>query len=167
MRSFGWIASRVTAAVVGALLVGLIAGAILSAIWAFTCGPACYSTEFDAHGHSKCLAYTSTCENFFDLFSWGLVSITAFVLGTLPGIAALTLTPAKTKPWRSLFVLVPATSVGFAAWLLLDMRVHFERSSSWWLWLVTLVVLPSSTGLLAAWNIERFPRRLQFTLKNN
>ncbi len=131
-------------------MVGLIAAAILTAQWAGTRGPAC-------------LASTSTCEDGWGwaLFSFLSVVITAIALGTVPGIAALTLTPAKKRPWRSLVVLVPATLVGFAAWLLLETHFHFGYSGVWWL--ITLFVLPSSTGLIAAWNVDKISRRLQLT----
>ena len=139
MTRFAWIGSRLAAAVSGAFAAGLIAGVILTVVWAATCG--------------------STCGNFLGgLFVAAIwASMSAIALGTLPGIATLTLTPARKHPWRSLLVLVPATVAGFAIWLLLQDLFHGTYGTQW---LITLFLLPTTAGLIAAWNIEKLPRRL-------
>jgi len=108
----------------------------------------------DATGHQKCLEYDSTCQYFAArlLFGTFWTSVLAVVLGMLPGYAALTLTPARIHPWRSLLVLVPGTLLGFIAWLVWQTYARIPFG------LLTLFLLPSITGLIVALNIERLPK---------
>jgi cytochrome bd-type quinol oxidase subunit 2 len=86
-----------------------------------------------------------------------IVSVYSVVFGTLPGIVALTLTPAARHPWRSLPILVVATTIGFAIWYLAVQLGATDTSMFF-----GLFVLPSAAGLIAAANIDRFPKRLRF-----
>ncbi len=151
--------SRIAAAVIGTLLVGLAAALIMSVVDALTCGPTCSSIQGDASGHTKCLAYSSTCGHFAVglLFDAVWTSVFAVALGTLPGIAALTLTPARKHPWRSLFVLVPGTLFGFVACLVWQTLLGTHSAGG----IITLFLFPSVTGLIVALNIERLPAPLR------
>jgi hypothetical protein len=59
--------------------------------------PTCSEMEFNGSGTSRCVAYGSTCGDFVAalLFNVAWAPIFAVILGTIPGIVALTLTPAK------------------------------------------------------------------------
>src|SRR5579862_2374384 len=99
MGSLTWVMNRLSAAMVGAIIVGFTAGCVVAVESALTCGPTC--TSIVSHYNvSHCVAYGTTCGNFFgDLLVtviWAVPS--ALLLGTLPGVAALTLTPAKNRP---------------------------------------------------------------------
>lgn len=84
--------------------------------------------------------------------TWACVG--SLALGTIPGLAALTLTPARKRPWKSLPILIAATTCGFGILLLLANLFHMEYGVAK---VVPLLVIPSATGLLAALNIERLP----------
>lgn len=141
MAHFAWIMARVVAAISGAFMVGLLVGVILWVRYAATCG-----------------ADGSTCGDFLAglTFSVTYIPLWAVVIGTLPGIALLTVTPARTRPWRSLLVLVPATAIGFAVWLLLRI---LSEDSDWAAWWIAMVLLPAIFGLAAACTIGKLPRR--------
>jgi len=155
MARFSWIVSRVTAAVFGALLVGLVAAAIEAMV---VCGPTCHAVGLDAHGRSTCLENWSACGDVVGglVFDAIVFSAYAIALGTLPGIIALTLTPARIHPWRSLLVLVPATVLGLALWLLLLYLFHIVDGVAP---LILLFFMPTAAGLIAACAIGKLPKR--------
>lgn len=152
-----WLLNRVAAAVLGAFLVGCGATIILAVIGAIACRPECTTIVGDVHG-THCEAYASSCGGF-----WGQVLITltwacttSLMLGTLPGIAALTLTPARKHPWTSLPLLVCASVAGFAIWLAVETVFHLNDGFTE---VFVLFLVPSACGLFAAIQIERLPRR--------
>lgn len=156
-----WLFNRVAAAVIGALVVGCLAAVISTAVDALTCGPVCSKIVGDVHG-SRCITYESSCVAVTELWAPLIVALFwtcsgSLILGTLPGIAALTLTPARTRPWKSLPVLIAATMVGFGIWLAIANGLHMTYGSTE---VAMLFVIPTVTGLLAAINIERLPMRI-------
>lgn len=155
MDSARWLLSRIAAAVVGAILVGVLADLIASVIQVLTCGPACVSAFGKGTGPAHCTAYASTCRGLWEplFFNLPWTVIGAVILGTLPGIVALTQSPAKDRPWRALPALILATIVGVALCLCLASALGRAGVGA-----VALFVIPSATGLLAAWNIRRLPR---------
>lgn len=151
-----WILVRISAAIAGAVAVGVAAAVILTVVEILTCGPTC--TTIASYGNtSRCVAYGSTCGNDVImqlLFNMIWAPVFALVLGTIPGIVALTITPARKYPWRSLPALVFGTLIGFSIWLLLGS--HWANASTFG-GLATLIVIPTATGLVVAWNIDRLP----------
>jgi hypothetical protein len=149
-----WTLNRVAAAIVGAVLVGIVAAVILTIVEALTCGPTC--TEIVGHDNvSRCIAYGSTCGDIRGALLFNLIYAPIFsvVLGVVPGIVALTATPAKKHPWRSLPSLIIGTLSGFLIWLPLARNVEWTAI----VWLASLFVIPSATGFITAWNIDRLP----------
>lgn len=145
MRDFRRLLERTAAALVGAAAVGIVAAIVMTVVGLATCDARCVS----AAGSNYTFGVVG--ELIFG-FIWSPVF--AVVLGTLPGLVALTMTPAANHPWRSLPVLVAATSVGFALWLILRTRLNIDYGLEY---LLTLFLIPSITGLVAAWNINRLP----------
>lgn len=83
-------------------------------------------------------------------------------LGTLPGIVALPLTPAKERPWRSLGVPVPASAAGyiiFYSLVLVAGARGFNIGDQYPLFGWLLFIVPTITGLIVAFNIDRLPMR--------
>lgn len=157
MKPVLWLLNRVAAALVGAFLVGCAAAVLFAASAAITCHPECTKIVGDVHG-SHCVRYESSCAGF-----WGQVLVTltwscigSVILGTLPGVAALTLTPARKKPWRSLPVLVAATVAGVGVWLIVANAFHMVYGITE---IIVLFLIPSATGLFAAVNIEHLSIR--------
>jgi hypothetical protein len=150
-----WVLVRIAAAVAGAVAVGVAAAVILTVIEILTCGPTCTSIA-GAGNTSRCVAYGSTCGDATMQLLFNLIwtPIFAVALGTIPGIVALTITPARKYPWRSLPALVFGTVVGFSIYLFLGS--HWGISSNFGS-LVALIVIPTATGLVMAWNIDRLP----------
>src|ERR1700730_9151750 len=107
MRRAPWLLNRAAAALVGATIVGVIAAAMMAVVDALTCGPTCTSIHGDRTG-THCLEYSSSCTGlwFTTAFTFVYTPVLSITLGTLPGIAALTMTPARKHPWRSLPILV-------------------------------------------------------------
>jgi hypothetical protein len=157
-----WLLNRAAAALAGASIVGCLAGTIMAVLSELTCGPTCYHILFDSRGR-HCLEYGTTCGHLWTSLIFMLVftPVYSVVLGTLPGIAALTLTPARKHPWRSLPILVLGTLIGFASWLSVVTRFSIEYGPTWFL---LLFLIPTITGLAAAFNIERIPRRRNVSL---
>jgi hypothetical protein len=136
-----WVLERLAAALLGAVLVGAIAGAILS-LPVYIAGPE--KSDHNAWGVAAAIYIAAT---------FGLV------LGTIPGFVALTLSPAKKHPWKSLPVLILAALAGLCVVFLIDFRTHtglFENAFA----ALALFGAPTIAGLLTAWNIDRF--RLPF-----
>jgi hypothetical protein len=156
-----WILNRVAAAVAGALLVGVAAGIILTAAHFITCGPTCTDVQFNGSGPMRCTAYGSTCGVFVGALLFNLIWAPIFsaALGVVPGFLALTVTPAKTFPWRSLPALVLGTLVGFAIWLPVAWNLNLGTIG----WFATLFLIPSVTGLITAHNIRRLPPILRLS----
>ncbi len=74
----------------------------------------------------------------------------------MPGIVAVTLTPARKEPWRALPVLVFGTLLGFAIWLSVVTRFSLQGDVKS---LFFLFLFPTLTGLATALNIDRLPPR--------
>jgi uncharacterized membrane protein YeaQ/YmgE (transglycosylase-associated protein family) len=153
VRRLYWILERLAAALLGAVLVGMLAGAIMSAVDYVTSAPdpAC------ASGVSACISGSK-----WSSIRWGIGAalyigaIYAIVVGTIPGLVALTLTPARKRPWRSLPILVLASLAGFLVVFVFNSITHrgiFESVIG----TVAFFLVPILTGLLTAWNIERLP----------
>lgn len=126
-----WALNRMAAALAGATLVGVFA-AVIGLFSEPTCVSACVAGVFG------CVVY------------WSLM------FGSVPGMLALTLTPASKRPWRSLPFLVLGTLVGFMVWLFVVPRFSMEndlRSP------LILFLFPTLTGLATAFNIDRFMPR--------
>ena len=163
MLSLRWVLSRAAAALVGAALVGVVAALVIVVVDALTCGPSCFAAEGRGDGPMRCVSSWNSCSTIGPRLLWFYVINTPLFsvpLGVLPGFAALTLTPAAKHPWRSLPVLVCATVLGFCLWLPLNKLVPaafaFPAQG-----LLTLFIIPSVTGFIAAINIERIPPRLR------
>ena len=159
MTSARWLMNRIAAAIAGAIRrVG--AGAIQAAVKALSCGPTCTTLKGSGDGVMHCVAYASTCGYFAGDLIFAAIWSTAFaiVLGTLPGLAALTLTPAKRHPWRSLPALVLGTLAGFGIWCCLATLT--PTIGEGWGWLL-LLAIPSIAGLSVAYHIERLPKPLR------
>jgi hypothetical protein len=127
-----WIVNRAAAALAGAALVGLLAAVIEGVFNDVTCSPTCIAGS---------IAFT-VC--------WSLA------FGTLPGIAALTLTPASKRPWRSLPFLVLGTLAGYMIWSYVVQRFSLQNDPRSPLF---LFLFPTLTGLAAAFNIDRLTTR--------
>jgi hypothetical protein len=136
MNGVRWLLDRVFAAVLGAFAAGILAAVILTAQETLTC-------------RRECAPFWG--QLLFNLIYGPVFSI---ILGAGPGLVALTLTPAKSRPWRSLPTLVLGAVAGFAIWMCVPPPFNADRVSSVAL-LGYMVILPSSTLLLTAWNIER------------
>lgn len=140
-----WFLNRVAAAIVGAALIGVAA-----AFFSWTASEV------------SCRGAVSRCGDpimglVFVLMWTPLFSV---VLGTLPGVVALTLTPAKEHPWRSLAALVPASLLGFAIWWYTFGFVGSWRHLDDGLTLYGMMLgFPTLTGLIVAFNINRLPMR--------
>jgi hypothetical protein len=137
MQRVGWVLNRLAAASAGAAAVGGFAGLMMAAYGELTHPTSPLSSDF----------WTGL------LF---LVFVTAFFsvwYGTLPGLVALTLTPAKTEPWRRLRVLVPASLAGFAFWFGIGNVSPREAQFP------LLILLPTITGLATAFAIGGVPPR--------
>jgi hypothetical protein len=160
MGRASWFASRICAALAGTILVGVAAALILTAFGILTCAPTCTSIAFSSNGAAACLAKESTCGSFAGALIFYLIwaPIFSMVLGTVPGIIALTLTPAKKHPWRSLPVLVFGTLGGFVIWMVLVLVLNLTHDSIG-INYVALFLIPSIAGLVVAGNLERFPMR--------
>jgi|HubBroStandDraft_1064217.scaffolds.fasta_scaffold558675_1 hypothetical protein len=150
-----WILVRIAAAVAGAVAVGVVAAIILAVVEILTCGPTCTSIAGSGNT-SRCVAYGSTCGDAAMQLLFNLIWTPGFalVLGIIPSIVALTITPARKYPWRSLPALVFGTLIGFSICVFL--ASHWDGGSSLG-GLVTLIVVPTATGLAMAWNIDRLP----------
>jgi len=157
MKRVLWFFNRVAAALIGALLVGCAATMLLATVGALTCHPECTKFVSDMHG-SGCAAYVSSCAGFATqvmvTLMWACIG--SLLLGTVPGIAVLTLTPARNRPWRSLPILIAASTAGYGIWLIIVDMLHLEYGLTE---VIILLVIPSATGLLAALNIERLQIR--------
>jgi xanthine/uracil/vitamin C permease (AzgA family) len=145
MRSVFRLFSPIAAALTGALAVGLLASLVMLVYGVASCTGSC-----DAHRDVRDLLSAFAAVSF-------LACTCSVLLGTLPGIVALTLTPAARQPWRSLPVLVVATTIGFVIWSTLELA-----APQYALNVIGLFVLPSATGLVAAAFIDRLPARLRF-----
>ncbi len=116
-------------------------------------------------GDLKCMPKCTSSQ--FSYFGWDLLStmlIAAFyglILGTLPGIAALTLTPAKMRPWRSLPALVLGTLLGFVIWWYVGALASSKAYASLDMIWAALFLIPTATGLIVACNIGRLPKPLR------
>ncbi len=148
---------------IGAACVGVMAAFVMTLVDALTCVPNC--TSFAGHYNEppRCLAYANGCANIGPGFLYALIwsPITAIFLGTLPGFAAVTMTPAAKRPWQSLPVLVGATLIGFCLWMTLPTLAPLTFGSGP-LYLLTLFLIPSVAGFIAAVNIERIPQSMRF-----
>ncbi|HEY3675177.1 MAG TPA: hypothetical protein VGK84_04230 [Candidatus Tumulicola sp.] len=164
MRRALWFLNRIIAAASGAVAVGILAALILTVIDLLTCGQGCSKIFSDPSG-TRCLTYASTCWSFFGTLVFNLAVVPWFsaALGLLPGILALTITPARTHPWRSLPLLVLGTLIGFV--LSVALVVIFIPNRWSLVSLAMFTVLSSATGLATAYNIRSFPAMLQFGRK--
>jgi hypothetical protein len=138
-----WVLERLAAALLGAALIGAIAGAILS-VPDYFAGPE--KSDYKAWALAQAVLIY-------------IAAIFGLVLGTIPAFVALTLSPAKKHPWKSLPVLILAALAGLCAVFLVDFRTHtglFENAFA----ALALFGVPTIAGLLTAWNIDRF--RLPF-----
>lgn len=156
-----WIIARIAAAAAGTIVVGIAAAVILTVVEALTCGPTCASMQFNGSGAGRCVAYSSTCSDFANLLLFNIIwaPTICVLLGIIPGAVALTFSPAKQHPWRSLPALVLGTLIGFVTWLLIGMLIKGEVSSI--TSLGALLLIPTITGLVTAWNIDRLPKLLR------
>lgn len=145
MRSVVGVLSPIAAALTGAVAVGILSTVVMVVYGVASCTEAC-ETYRDARNLLSTFAGVSM-----------IACIYSLVLGTLPGIIALTLTPAARHPWRSLPVLVVATMAGFAIWWTVELAAPQYAFD-----IIGLFVLPSATGLVAAAFIDRLPGRLRF-----
>jgi hypothetical protein len=140
MGRAAWIVNRVAAALVGAALVGFLA-AVIGIFNENECSPGCIVGTI----------VLTVC--------WSLA------FGTLPGIAALTLTPARQRPWRSLPLLVLGTLVGFMMWFYLVNRFSLDNDPRSPLF---LFLFPTLTGFLTAFNLDRLtPRRARVLVRKS
>lgn len=88
-------------------------------------------------------------------------AVYGLVIGAIPAVAALTLTPAKRHPWRSLPILVLAAVAGLAIVVFVDVATGnglFENVFA----AIALFAVPAVAAFVTAWNIERFPLRFRF-----
>jgi hypothetical protein len=141
-----WFLNRAAATLVGAVAIGCVAAAIIFAASDLTCGQPCASAP--VYG-TETLPYHGS--------EIAVVIMCAVALGLVPGLIALTLTPARNRPWRSLPLLVLGTNVGFGMWLWIGYR--FPMMPGTVTALVLLCLIPSATGLMTAFNVDRFTRR--------
>jgi hypothetical protein len=131
--------NRAAAAIAGAALTGLLCGLTISAVFASVC-------------------IGRTCEDpfGFPIYFGTEGAIGALVLGSIPGLIALSITPARTHPWRALLILVPASALGFGLFAgLMAAAPHLGDSAM--TFVLLLFALPSTTGFAAALNIKRIP----------
>lgn len=131
--------NRAAAAVVGAALTGLASGLGLSVSFAIDCiGRVCE----DRFG--------------FPLFygTWGV--LVALLLGLAPGFIALTITPARTHPWRALPILSTASAVGFGLFVAAVFALPHVFENGFAVYLLCFL-LPTATGLITAFNIRKIP----------
>lgn len=149
-----WLASRLSAAFVGTAAVAILAAVVFLIQNALTCGPTC--TTIVGQGNlSHCTASCSV-NSFYDFggaLFWTLPG--AVVLGFVPGIVALTLTPVRAHPWRALPMLIAGAMIGFVAWLCLATTLHMQYGATE---IATVFAIPTAAGMLTALFLSRFPR---------
>jgi hypothetical protein len=157
-----WLLNRCSAALLGALAVGVITGAAWGTFGAPIFGPTCIGTKIDLHGHEICAQYATTFAQFL-LYSSAYVSIMSSTLGMIPCTISLMATPARKHPWRALVALVPATVIGFvvagAVGYALP-RTSEAGTLQYYVWLSTFIVIPTAAAILVAINFNKLPRRL-------
>jgi hypothetical protein len=137
MHAVRWLLVRFVAALSCAALIGLAAALLI--------------TILDAPGKP----WLEIADEL--LFFVYICLVLAVVLGTLPAFVALTMTPAKEQPWRSLPILVVAALVGVSVCLAVQWT-HPLRGTGWY---ALLFALPTATGLTAGCNIRRLSRRMR------
>ena len=147
MQVFGWIANRLVAALAGTLAVTAGASVAWIALYSATCGGKCISSIGEITGALWAAFVTSA------LFGAPVAALAGFI--------ALTASPARARPWRSLPALVSASiagvAVAFGIIYLSPPPVHAPGSAILW----NLYILPAIFGLAAAVNIRRLPGSLR------
>lgn len=138
---------------VGLVSIGLGSGAIMSVVDALSSSrdPVCARA---AHGCFAGFYLSSIGSDFAILVYLGIIY--ALVIGTFPAFVALTQSPAKTHPWRCLPLLVIGTLVDFSISLILD-YVTGQGIFESLVGTIAFFALPTTAGLLMAWNIDRVP----------
>ena len=136
---WGSLLTRIVASLAGAAFTGVLCGLSISVVTALEC-----------IGH--------TCEDplGFPVYFSVMGAMLALTLGIIPGFIALSLTRARVRPWRALLVLCPASALGFGLFCAVMAAVpnlwnHIALPVG------LLFLLPSASGLLAAFNIDRIP----------
>jgi hypothetical protein len=137
MHAVRWLLVRFVAALSCAALIGLTAALLITAL--------------DAPGKP----WLQIADEL--LFFGYICLVLAVVLGTIPAFVALTMTPAKEQPWKSLPILVAAGLIGVAVCLAVQWSHPLPGTG----WYALLFALPTATGLTAGCNIRHLSTLLR------